>query len=305
MKWLKTKRISAFTRVPYAGNPAWVILGADPREDERKLVKLAKELNPLSDTTYVFPYDGDADIHMRFFSQSAEIRFSGHGTIAAYIALEDENLIKITEPVTCIKQKTKAGIHPIELRVQDKKIHRITVSLPAPKSVSMPFEIKTISKFLGVSPVDITDTSFPIKAIESGYIEVVVPIKSLDSLLNMNPNFQLLKNYCERFGITGMVVFSKETKERDSTVHLRHFAPSVGINEDPASGGAAACLGYYLVHSGIVPAEEMTRIVVEQGYAMQRPGIIYVHVYTIKKDIIRVAFGGQGIVTFEGRVLLP
>ena len=169
----------------------------------------------------------------------------------------------------------------------------------------MQFELKTISKFLGLSPVDITDTALPLKAVESGYIEIIVPVKSLESLLSMTPNYQLMKNYCDRFGITGILAFTKETRETSSNAHIRHFAPAVGINEDPASGGAAACLGYYLVDCGIIPPEEMVRIIVEQGYAMQRPGIIYVHVYMIKKEIIRVAFGGQGIVTFEGKVMLP
>ena len=119
MKWLKSKRVNAFTGTPYAGNPGWVILGADSQEDDNKLIRLARELNPLSDTTFVFPYKGDADLHLRFFSQSEEIRFSGHGTIAAYIALEDEDFLKFSEGVTCIKQKTKAGIQPIELRIQE------------------------------------------------------------------------------------------------------------------------------------------------------------------------------------------
>lgn len=305
MTWLNTKRISVFTQVPYAGNPAWIILGADAQTEEGKLIKLARELNPLSDTTFVFPGRDDADTHLRFFSQSEEIRFSGHGTIAAYIALENEGALKLTEPITTLRQRTQAGIQPIELRVENKKVTRITVSLPAPRVISMQLEIKTISNFLGIPPVDITDTSMPVKAVESGLVEIAVPVRSIRTLLEMEPNFQLMKNYCERFGITGILAFSMETREKSSNVHMRHFAPAVGINEDPASGGAAACLGYYLVEAGIIPAEEMTRIVVEQGYSMQRPGTIYVHVYTVKREIMHVSFGGQGIITFEGKIMLP
>lgn len=305
MHWLTTKRISIFTNIPYAGNPAWVIIGAESSVDERKLLKLASELNPLSDTTFVFPSRGEADIYLKFFSQSSEIKFSGHGTIAAYLALANENFIKLTEPTTLLKQKTGSGIQPVELRVKDKKIQRVTVLLPVPQFINLPLEEKPISKFLGISPVDISETIYPIRAVESGYIEIVVPIKSLRLLLDIKPNFQLMKNYCERFGITGLICYSRETCSKGATVHLRHFAPAVGIDEDPASGGASVFLGYYLVQAGIIPAEEMTRIVVEQGHSMQRPGIIYVHIYTYKKEILRVAFGGQGIVTFEGRVLLP
>jgi trans-2,3-dihydro-3-hydroxyanthranilate isomerase len=169
----------------------------------------------------------------------------------------------------------------------------------------MGLEIKTISNFLGISPVDISDTGYPISVVESGYLEVVVPVKSLNQLFDIRPNFQLMKNYCQRLGLTGVVVFTMETSESDSQAQMRHFAPSVGINEDPASGGAAVALGYYLVQSGIIPAEETTRIVVEQGYALQRPGLIYVHIHSYKKEVLRVSFGGQAVITFEGKVLIP
>jgi PhzF family phenazine biosynthesis protein len=305
MTWLNTKRLSTFTRAPYAGNPAWVVIGLDAPDDAKKLLKLARELNPLSDTTFIFPGDKESDLRLRFFSPSSEVRFSGHGTIAAYFALEGTDLIKFTEPISMIRQKTKTGLQNVEVRIRDKVIERVTVSLPPPRFLEQQAEIKTISNFLNVSPVDIIDTNHPIRIMDAGHAELVVPLKSLDQLLAIEPNFQLMKNYCTRFNLTSVIVFTKETRDKESNVHMRHFAPAVGINEDPVSGGAGTSLGYYLVQENILPREEVTRIVVEQGLAMQRPGLIYVHVHTFNKDIIRVTFGGNAVVTFEGRVLLP
>lgn len=305
MTWLNTKRLSAFTRAPYAGNPAWVVIGLESTDETKKLLKLARELNPLSDTTFVFPGDKDSDLKLRFFSPSSEIRFSGHGTIAAYFALEGSDLIKFTEPISMIRQKTKTGLQNVEVRIRDKVIERVTVSLPPPRFLDQQAEIKTISNFLNVSPVDITETNFGIRIMEAGHGEIIVPLKSLDQLLSVEPNYQLMKNYCTRFNLTSVIVFSMQTRDKESNVHMRHFAPAIGINEDPASGGASTSLGYYLVQNNIIRREEVTRIVVEQGYAMQRPGLIYVHVHTFNKDIIRVTFGGNAVVTFEGRVLLP
>ncbi|MEO0143123.1 MAG: PhzF family phenazine biosynthesis isomerase [candidate division WOR-3 bacterium] len=305
MSWVKTKRLCSFTNVPYAGNPAWVIIGVNPNESAEKLMKLASELNPLTDTTFVFPGEKEADISLRFFSKSAEVKFSGHGTIATYFALEDENFIKFSEPTTLIRQKTKSGIHTVELRVTNKKIQRATVWLPSPHLISMELEIKAISRFLGISPVDITDTGYPIGVVSTEHIEAVVPVKSLELLLELKPDFRLMRNYCERYGITGVVVFTTETKNKESNVHLRHFAPAVGINEDPISGIASAAVGYYLVQSKIFTGEEVVRIVVEQGFALRRAGIVYVHVHTYKNEILRVSFGGQAITTFEGKLLIP
>ncbi len=49
----------------------------------------------------------------------------------------------------------------------------------------------------------------------------------------------------------------------------------------------------------------MTRMLVEQGCFMKRPGLVYIHVYTHKHQILKVSFGGHGVITFEGQVLLP
>ncbi len=305
MDWIKAKRLCSFTDVPYTGNPAWVIIGMKPYADEKVMMKLARELNPVSDTTFVFPGDEESDMQLRFFSGSEEIKFSGHGAVAAYYAIEDENLISITEPTTLLKQKTKSGIQAVELRVTDKRIHRVTISLPPPSVLSANLEIKSVARFLGISPADISDTDLPLSIVQSGHPEIIVPVRSLPQLLDITPNFVLMKSYCERMKITGIVVFTSETNNPEANVHIRHFAPAVGINEDPTSGGAAVAVGYYLVKNNIIPAEETTRIVVEQGYSLQMPGLVYVHVYTYKKDILRVAFGGQAVLTFEGRIRLP
>ncbi|MEO0184730.1 MAG: PhzF family phenazine biosynthesis protein [candidate division WOR-3 bacterium] len=305
MEWIKAKRLCSFTAVPYAGNPAWVIIGMKSYADEKTMLKLARELNPISDTTFVFPGDEESDIGLRFFSGSEEIKFSGHGAVAAYYAIEDENLIHLKEPTTLLKQKTKAGIQAVELRITDKKIHRVTISLPPPSTLSMNLEAKSIARFLGISPVDISETNLPLSVVQSGHPEVIVPVKSLPQLLDIKPNFALMKSYCQRLRITGIVVFTTETNDEEANVHMRHFAPVVGINEDPTSGGAAVALGYYLVRNGVFPAKETTRIVVEQGYSLQMPGLVYVHIDTYKNDILRVAFGGQAVMTFEGRIRLP
>ncbi len=306
MHWLTTKRLSTFTTKPYAGNPAWVIIGVPEAENQETLVKLASELHPLSCTTFVFPEQENADICLRFFSQSEEINFSGHGTIATYFGLEDENLIKLTEPTTLVRQKTKTGIQHLEVRVKDKKIERVTVSLQVPQFISTPVDVKQISRFLGIPPVNILNTTFPVAVVAlSGCTDVIVPVESCDVLLHIEPNLQLMKNYCDRYQITGFVIYSLDTLEKENTAHMRYFAPSVGINEDPVSGAAGASLGCYLVQNRIVVMEKMARLIVEQGHAMKRPGKVYVHVHTDRNQIMKVTFGGQAVVTFEGRLLLP
>ena len=50
--WIKAKRLSAFTALPYGGNPAWVVLGAEDLIDS-EMQTIASDLNPTSDTAFV------------------------------------------------------------------------------------------------------------------------------------------------------------------------------------------------------------------------------------------------------------
>jgi trans-2,3-dihydro-3-hydroxyanthranilate isomerase len=306
MQWLTTTRVDTFAKKPYCGNPAWVVIGADKNEDEVRLMKLARELNPISDTVYVFSEEKEQELYLRFFSRSEEINFSGHGTVAAYFAAEREHLLKFTEPITLVRQKTRTGMQHIELRVRDQKIERVTVSLSVPQFLSTPLDVKQIARFLGIPPVDILDRKYPLGVVSlSGSTDIIVPVTDCSAIASVQPNFPLMKSYCDRLRMTGVVTFCMSTIEKQYNAHMRHFAPSVGINEDPVSGLASASLGCYLVHNQFVDIEEMTRILIEQGYAMNKPGCVYVHVHTLKNQIMKVTFGGQGVITFEGKTVLP
>ena len=100
-----TRMVSTFTRNPYAGNPTWVVAGADLREEQQILTKLATKLNPISDTVFVFPGGNDTDITLRFFTHSQEREFSGHGTIAAYFGIENSEFFPLVDVLNCFLSK--------------------------------------------------------------------------------------------------------------------------------------------------------------------------------------------------------
>ena len=71
MQWVTTKRVNTFTDRAYDGNPSWVVIGADRTEDEKKLIKLSSELNPVSDTVFIFPEDSPV------MAWAPQVRFPG------------------------------------------------------------------------------------------------------------------------------------------------------------------------------------------------------------------------------------
>ncbi|MEO0215797.1 MAG: PhzF family phenazine biosynthesis protein [candidate division WOR-3 bacterium] len=304
-KWVKAKRLSVFTSIPYGGNPAWVIIGAEGVSEE-DLRQVASDLNPISDTAFVLPETtSEADIYLRFFTGSGEINFSGHASIATYFALSGENILNLKEPETTIRQRTKAGIQFVDLRVKENKITRATMTLAKPNYLDIEPNPLQLARVLGISQSELGLANLPFDVISTGFYDLIVPVKSLETVKNLKPDFTFMNNFCIRLGIQGIIVFCLETFEPGDTAFMRHFAPVLGINEDPISGAAAGSLGCYLIRKKLVEPSNFSRIIIEQGYLQNRQGKVYVHVESSRDQIYRVKVGGNAILTFTGYILVP
>ncbi len=304
-KWIKAKRLSAFTTVPYGGNPAWVIMGADDLSDT-EMRRLANDLNPVSDTAFVFSESTkEADIFLRFFTGSSEVNFSGHAAIATYFALGGEDVVLLKEPETTIRQRTKTGIQQVKVRVRNNKIVWATMTLAKPNYMDLDVNPVPIAKFLGLTPNDINISGFPFDVISTGTYDLIVPVRSLNNMRNISPHFALMDSYCTRLDIQGIIVFCLETFEPGNTAFVRHFSPSLGVSEYVISGAAAGSLGCYLFRHKLLESTNFTRIVVEQGYLQQRQGKVFVHIEGTGGKIYQVWVGGNAVLTFTGYILTP
>jgi len=304
-KWVKAKRLSVFTSTPYGGNPAWVVLNAEGLR-ERDMRRLANDLNPVSDTAFVLSEStSEADIFLRFFTGAGEVNFSGHAAIATYFALSGEHALPLKEPKTIIKQRTKAGIQSVDLRVKGDNVTRATMTLTKPDYLDIDINPVPVAKFLGLTPDEVTASGLPLEVISTGFYDLVVPFKSANVIRNINPSFSLMDSFCTRLGIKGVIVFCMETFEIGDTAFMRHFAPTLGVNEDPISGASAGALGCYLMRHKLIKARNFSRIIIEQGYLQQRQGKVYVHLECTREQILKAKVGGNAILTFTGYLLIP
>ncbi len=304
-QWVKAKRLSVFTAVPYGGNQAWVVMGAEGLTDD-KMRKLANDLNPLSDTVFVLPeLTSEADSFLRFFTGPEEINFSAHASIATYFALSGENKLTIEGPTTTIRQRTKTGVQQVELRAQGDKITRVTIALAKPNYLDIDINPAAVAKFLRLEPDYIASTELPFDVISVGFFDLIVPVKTLSDIQKLKPDFSLMGSYCARLGVHGVIIFCMETFDAGDTAFMRHFAPSLGLNEDPVSGAAAGGLGCYLIRHKLIEPSNFSRVVIEQGYLQQRKGKVYVHMECTREQIYRVKVGGDAVLTFTGYILTP
>jgi trans-2,3-dihydro-3-hydroxyanthranilate isomerase len=135
---------------------------------------------------------------------------------------------------------------------------------------------------------------------------MMVPVRSLEEMQALDAgklNTAALNRVCRTVETECVMVFTFEAKGPESTVHVRVFAPLLGVPEDPATGSANGALGAYLVHHRAVPkTEPTTYILSEQGAEISRPSTLYVEVDSRGEEITAVRVGGQVVPVLEGVV---
>jgi predicted PhzF superfamily epimerase YddE/YHI9 len=112
-----------------------------------------------------------------------------------------------------------------------------------------------------------------------------------------------LNRACQAVGTDCAHVFTFETERPEATVHVRMFAPMLGVPEDPATGSSNGAMGAYLVHHRALPiTEPTTHVVSEQGAELGRPSTLYVEVDSAGEKITAVRVGGEVVPVAEGVV---
>jgi len=256
--------INAFTQSPFKGNPAVVCL-IDATADELWMKKVNKEFNqPV--TAFIQPKQ-DGSYHLRWFSQTTELKHCGHGTIGCAHILWEQEFLKADET---IKFHTYSGLLFANLTESG-----IQLDFPAyqSKQIEAPQEL---SSALNV----------PLTLVEKNQLGYLVEMKDEDMVRSIKPDFKLL----DSLTVTGIIVTSKSNSSSFDFVS-RYFAPSIGIKEAQVTGSAHCALGpYWSKKLGKNPV---------MGYqASERGGVI-----KVKVDGDRVQLISHAVTLLKGNFL--
>jgi trans-2,3-dihydro-3-hydroxyanthranilate isomerase len=141
--------------------------------------------------------------------------------------------------------------------------------------------------------------------VSTGFPYLIVPLASLEAIQAINLDINLLLNTLEGFPSQELLVFTPNTVYADSNVHVRMFAPSVGVPEDPATGSAAGPLGCYLEEYQVISNHIRGNLfILEQGYEINRPSKLIVQCTYEANEIVEAIVGGEVRITVEGQFFL-
>ena len=98
----------------------------------------------------------------------------------------------------------------------------------------------------------------------------------------------------------GVAVFTNETIQKDSSAHLRFFAPYHGIDEDPVTGSACGPLLLILIKLGLIKDyRDDSLVIIEQGDVLNRKGRVEVKFNSYKNELI---IAGNAITVIKGKL---
>jgi PhzF family phenazine biosynthesis protein len=93
-----------------------------------------------------------------------------------------------------------------------------------------------------------------------GSPKLFVPLRSVEALATLHPNFDLIKQWSLDNGINGLYVYALESTD-PLLLQARAFNPKTGQNEDAATGVAAAALALVFKEN----------LIIKQGYFIGKP----------------------------------
>ena len=298
MKTYRIKTVDAFTKTPFAGNPAGVVFDAGGLTDTQMQL-IAREMNH-PETAFILPAtEKDANFRIRWFSPMSEVPLCGHATIASFHALAEDGLEGMsTNGQHYFRLQTKSGI--LAVRVE-KNFYDTTIEfeLPVPK-----FKVKKKLPATILHALNLTTKELKKDLPVVTGLYLYVPVNGLAVIEKIKPDFFTLTTELKKMKLNGVCLFTLETKEKNSAVHSRFFAPNYGINEDPVTGSANGPLGCYLqkyVLSAGYPvvcrelSDSRLEFVGEQGDEIHRTGRVKIRVHLRQKEIENISIAGEAV----------
>lgn len=282
-------QVNAFTREPFAGNPAGVVPEADGLTDIQ-MQQIAREMNCAETAFVLMPQNSEADLKIRWFTPTIEVALCGHATVAAFHVLAEEERYRMRAGASQILylETEKVGILPITIDARGTR-PQIWMTLPPPKfQVLTEPQVFALLPILGLEQLDLLD--LPVVVDQDR--DVLLGMKNLDRLHTLKPRMADLQAYSLAQSFRGIDVFTMQTLEATSTAHARFFGPAVGVEEDPVTGSVSGPLAYWLRDQGLFHG---STVILEQGDVLHRSGRV-----TVDLSDAQPRIGGEAVTVLRG-----
>jgi len=260
--------VDVFTEKTFSGNPAGICL-LDEWQPDEVMQSIAME-NNLSETAFLVKRGDHYDL--RWFTPALEIDLCGHATMASGFILF--NFVETS--TSRISFHTQSGILVVE-----KDGDMLRMDLPSRPATKAP-KYTSIGVALGTEQYEVFDSA-----------DILVVLDSEETVKQMQPNFEVLKNVKEEANKPddsfGVIITAPGS---DCDFVSRYFAPNAGVDEDPVTGRAHCVLTPYW-------SKRLNKTSMSARQLSKRGG------YILCEDAgDRVKLGGKAVLYLEGTIII-
>lgn len=261
-------RYAAFAAAEGGGNPAGIVLDAAELSDAEMLRIAARVGYP--ETAFVTSISTELRgliVGIRYWSPAAEVPFCGHATVATAVALAERYSIE------SIVFDTEVGEVSLAVENTDDGV-RVSFTSVQPHVRAMPSDVTDrVLDLLGLRAGDL-HPDFPAREAFAGNWHPMLVLRDAEIFNQFRFAPAPVAEMMRERGWAGTITVLHPVAEDEFVA--RNIFPVGRINEDPATGSAAAATGAYLREIGRVPPSRAVHI--HQGAHVGRPSLLEVSI---------------------------
>jgi len=290
-----------FTDTLFGGNQLGVLPDARGLTTEQ-MHNITREFN-YSESTFVFPPDDPKHTRrVRIFTPGGEVPFAGHPTVGTAHVLAAIGEIPLTGDETRIVLEEGVGPVPVLIRAREGKPDFAQLSVAMLPKMSQPTVSRNeLAAMLSLDVSDVLDGEYAPQNVTCGLPFLIVPLRDRKAIARSRLRLDQWEQSLKDNEFNMVMIFAADPERPGSDMRARMYGPSVNVIEDPATGSACACLAGYL--AARTPRDGTLRWVVEQGFEMGRPSILYIEADKKGGDITGVRVGGRTVLVSKGQLL--
>ena len=288
---LRYSTLDVFTDRPFGGNPLAVFCD-QPELSDAQMQAIAREFN-LSETVFIVPpRDSRALRRLRIFTPARELPFAGHPTIGAVHMLVDAGIANFAGDTGEFALELEVGLVPIRVqrRADGAALSATHCGASAGAGHAGTHRAPSSRSCFRSSESDIlADRDFA-QSYSCGMPFLFVPVRDRAALAQGEPGQRRVEERrCGARGPPQAFVFCRDPELPALAICARVCSRLISASiEDPATGGAAAAFAGYLAARESMQTGTL-RWVVEQGFEMGRPSLLYVEADVAEGTVVPCA----------------
>lgn len=283
-----------FAQGRYTGNQLAVVLDADDLGTE-EMQRIAQEMN-LSETTFVVGGEpGEEGYRVRIFTPQTELPFAGHPSLGSAYVIREHVAEGAPDEIVL---DLEVGSIPVTVETDATGTELYWMKQPPP-SFDEVLERAVAAGIVGLDAGRV-DRKFEPQVVSASVPILLVPLASIAAVREAAVDRLAYDEYVASGGAEVVMVFAPEPVDPENDLHVRMFAPALGIPEDPATGGGNGPLAGYLARHRYFGTSTVD-VTAEQGYEIDRPSLL--HLRAQDGDEVAVSVGGRVLPVLEGVLL--